>query len=162
MSVTASGIQVVYIQTALSNGAAYNLTADTLKLALFSDSVTPDFTADHTYGGAPYNANEVTTATYWPAGGWAVSAFPSGGSGGAASFDIATTAGSLIFDMSDVSKPTTTLASVMCALLYDDAVSDKAILVVDFVTAVSTSNGTFEIVWATPGNGAVFRLDLTP
>jgi hypothetical protein len=163
--VEGSGVFVVYVQSALTNAAAYNFTATTHKLALFSDInvVTPTtYEADTAYGGAPFNAGEVTTTTYWPAGGWALSAWPSGGSGGTASFDISTTHGSITFDASDVSKPTTTLASVMCALLYDDATSDKCMLVVDFVTAVSTSNGTFEIVWATPANGAIFRLDLTP
>ena len=72
MAVTASGLYYNTFLRALTNAAAIDLSAETYKGALFNNSITPNFDTDTYYGVAPYNANEVTTVTYWPAGGVAL------------------------------------------------------------------------------------------
>lgn len=164
MAFPASGIFVLPFSTALADTLGSSYLVNTNMLALFNNSITPDptfYEADPNYGASTWGGNEVTTATHWPAGGFAVSAWPSADTGGTASWDTTTTVGSLILDASDVSKDQTTLALVMGCLYYKVTAND-ALLAVKFAAAVSTTNGTFEIVWATPANGAIFRLDLTP
>jgi hypothetical protein len=131
-----------------------DLDAEDMKGALFTDTVVPDFGVDTAYGVAPWNANE-TNGGSWPAGGVALTTT-------ALSNETGTV---WTFDAADVNVATTTITSAMGYLLYDDTnvtVADAAICLVDFVTAVSTSNGTFEILWTAPGSGGIFNIDLVP
>jgi len=152
MSVTASGLFVATFVDALdTTQLAIDLDLETHKGALFSDTITPDFTNDTAYGVAPYNANEVvdSSGSEWPTGGVALTGTTITGASGA-----------MKFDATDVSVASTSLASAMCYLLYADALAgNNAILLVDFVTAVTTVNGTIEILWNVAG---IFSNDLTP
>lgn len=153
MAVTASGLFVATILDVFdATQLAIDLSLTTHKGALFSDSITPNFSSDTAYGVSPYDANEVSGGS-WSAGGVALSS---------PTFTEAVT-GSAVYDGADVSVGTTTLASAMCYLLYADALAgNNAIVLVDFVTAVSTTNGTFTITWTAPGSGGIFNIDLTP
>lgn len=150
MAVTASGLFYATFADILdTTQLAIDLDLETHKGALFTDTLTPNFSTDTAYGVAPYNANEVT-GTNWASGGVVLTTTTVSES----------PAGSLMFDAADVSVASTTISNAMCYLLYADALAgNNAICLVDFVTAYSTSNGTFGIQWAAAG---VFAIDLTP
>jgi len=153
MAVTASGLFVsTFIDVLDTTQLALDLDLETHKIALFSDTITPNFSTNTAYGVTPYDANEVS-GTGWAAGGVALTSTV---------FTEAVT-GSAVFDAADVSEATTTLTSAMCGLIYADALAgNNAICLVDFVTAVSTVAGTLTITWTAPGSGGIFNLDLTP
>ena len=150
MAVTVSGLFLpTFIDIFDLTQLAVDFDAETHKLALFSNSITPNFSTDTAYGVSPYASNEVT-GTNWSAGGVALT--------GTTVSESPT--GSLMWDATDVSVAATTLTGARCALLYANALAGKnAICLVNFGADYSTVNGTFGIVWAAAG---VFALDLTP
>ena len=150
MAVTASGLFVsTWIDILDTTQLAVDLDLETHKIALFSDTITPNFSTDTAYGVAPYNANEVS-GTGWASGGVALTT---------TAVDESPT-GTLRWDAADVSETSTTLTDAMAGLIYADALAgNNAILLVDFVTAVSTVAGTLTITWAA---GGIFTIDLTP
>ena len=149
MAVTASGLFVAtFVDLLDTTQLAIDLDLETHKGALFSDTITPNFTTDTAYGVTPYDANEVS-GTGWAAGGVALAGTAFTGSAGTATFDA-----------TDVSVATTTLTNAMCYVLYADAlVGNNAIVLVDFGTAYSTVAGTFAITWSASG---IWYVDLTP
>ena len=149
MAVTASGLFVAtFVDVLDTTQLAIDLDLETHKGALFTNSITPNFTTDTAYGVTPYDASEVT-GTNWAAGGVALTGTTFTGSGGTATFDA-----------SDVSVASTTISNARCYLLYADALAgNNAILLVDFAADYSTNNGTFAITWS--GSG-IATLDLTP
>ena len=149
MAITASGLfYPTYRDVLDTSQSALDLDLETHKGALFTDSLAPNFSTDTVYGAGSYSSNE-TSGGSWSAGGIALT--------GTTVSESPT--GSLMFDATDVSVGTTTITNAMCYVLYADAQSDLLICLVDFVTAYSTSNGTFGIQWAVAG---VFAIDLTP
>lgn len=150
MAVTASGLFVsTWIDILDTTQLAVDLDLETHKIALFSDTITPNFSTDTAYGVAPYNANEVS-GTGWAAGGVALTT----------TTVTESPTGTLMWDATDVSETSTTLTNAMCGLVYADALAgNNAIVLVDFVTAVSTVAGTLTITWAA---GGIFNIDLTP
>lgn len=147
MAVTASGLYVQTFISALTNAIALDLSAENLKVAMFTDSITPNFTSDTAYGSAPYNANEVS-GTGYPSGGATL-----------ANTTVAGASGALTFDADDVSFTSSTITNAKAALIYADALAtNDAIVLVNFGANYSTNNGTFLITWDT----TIFSLDLTP
>lgn len=133
-----------------------NLQADTLKAALFNNSVTPD--KDAVVGSTGYNtgtwvvANEVDDGTNWDAGGEPVT--------GGAITDQGS--GIVQFDATDTPQggASTTLADVHGCLVYDDTitagtVADQGVSYHYFGGAQSVTGGTFTIVWHANG---LFRI----
>jgi hypothetical protein len=149
MAITASGLYGTTLVDALdTTQLAVDLDLETHKIALFSDSITVNFTTDTAYGVSPYDANEVS-GTGWSAGGVALTGTTFTASGGTATFDA-----------TDVSEASTTLTAAMGGLIYADALAgNNAIVLVDFTTAYSTVNGTFAITWNASG---IFTIDYTP
>lgn len=133
-----------------------SLGADTIKAALFNNTVSPDASA--AVGSTGYNtgtwvtANEVTHAN-WPAGGQTLgsktSAVVTAGS--------QTTASAVNFDAADTAGAgTLTLANVYGALVYDDTVTggtvaDQGLCFNYFGGVQSVTGGTFTIVWDATG-----------
>jgi len=158
MAITASGLYVTtFVDAFDATQLAIDLSLATHKLALFSNTITPNFTTDTAYGVSPYDANEVS-GTGWAAGGVALSAAGSGG----ASTNPALTGGSgaMKYDMDDVVVSSTTLTNARGVLLYADALAgNNAIVLVNFGADYSTVTGTFTIAWNASG---VFTVDLTP
>jgi hypothetical protein len=153
MAVTASGLFVTtWLDILDTTQLAVDLDLETHKIALFSDTITPNFSTDTAYGTGTYASNEVS-GTGWSAGGVALT-----------STTLAESiTGSIVWDAADVSQTSTTLTSAMAGLIYADALAgNNAILLVDFVTAVSTVSGTLTITWAAPASGGIFSIDLTP
>lgn len=149
MAVTASGLFVAtFVDVLDTTQLALDLDLETHKGALFSNSITPNFTTDTAFGAAPYNANEVF-GTNWATGGVALTGTT-----------VAASSGTLVFDATDVSVANTTLTNARAYLLYADALAgNNAICLVDFAADYSTVNGTFAITWAA---GGIFVIDLTP
>jgi len=152
MPVTASGLYVAtFVDSQDDTQLAIDLSLETHKGALFTDTITPNFDTDTAYGVSPYDANEVVDSdgSEWPTGGVALVGTTFTGASGSAKFDA-----------TDVSVEDTSLASAMCYQLYADALAgNNAICLVDFVTAVTTVAGTIEILWHANG---IFVHDLTP
>jgi hypothetical protein len=149
MAITASGIYVATIVDVLdTTQLALDLDLETHKGALFSNSITPNFTTDTAYGVSPYDGNEVT-GTNWPSGGIALTGTTVTGS-----------SGGLTFDATDVSVASTTVTNARGYLLYADALAgNNAILLINFGADYSTNNGTFAITFNASG---IATLDLTP
>lgn len=130
-----------------------NLVGDTVKAALFNNSVTPD--RDAAVASTGYNtgtwlvANEVSNGT-WTAAGVAVSTDAFTASAG----------GIVMYDAADVAPGgTVTLANVFGCLVYDDTitagtVADQGVCFNYFGGAQSVTSGTFTIVWNANG---IFR-----
>lgn len=149
-AVTVSGLFVLtWIDILDTTQLAIDLDLETHKIALFSNSITPNFSSDTAYAVAPYNANEVT-GTNWASGGVALTSTAVSES----------PTGTLKWAAANVSVASTTLSNARCGLVYADALGgNNAIVLIDFDADYSTSNGTFGITWAA---GGIFTIDLTP
>ncbi len=153
MAWSASKIFVSFIEDALENTAAYALASDSFKVALYSDSITPDNTV--ATANTIYNAGQWATAqekydgTEWDQAGEPLST-PT----------FAPTAAVLKFDGVDtVSGGTSaTLAAVFGCLVYDTTVASKGVCYNYFGGTNSVTDGTFTVVWAGTG---IFTITLT-
>lgn len=150
MAITASGLFVLTFMDVLdTTQLALDLDLETHKVALFTDSVSPNFSSDTAYGVAPYNANEVS-GTGYTAGGTALTS--------TALTESPT--GTLMYDAADTDWASSTITNAKGALIYADALAgNNAICLVNFGSNYSTNNGLFRIQWAATG---VFTWDLTP
>ncbi len=128
------------IEDALENTAAIDLNADTMKCALFTDSITGTFNFDTNtaYNVSPWNANEVS-GTGYTAGG-ATLATPG----------VTISAGVLAFDAADASWTTSTITA-RGGLVYDDTTADAALAAVNFGADFSSTAGTFTVQWHASG-----------
>ena len=145
MAITASGLFGLTLEKCFNNGAALNLEAEDNKCAMITDSATPDFTTHDFWNDL--SANEVSGAGY-STGGVAYTAT-----------EITLSGGVLTYDAADVSWAASTITSAMAAVGYAAAVTNELIFLSDFVTAASTTSGTFTIQWNASG---IFTLDFTP
>lgn len=150
----ASGLYVLNFIDALdASQLAINLSLDTHKLALYNNTKVPDFSTD-----TAYSATNEVSGTNWAAGGVALSAAAAGGT--STSPTLTNSAGTMVYDMSDVSVASTTLTNAHGVMLYADALAgDNAIVLVNFGADFSTVAGTFGIQWAA---GGVFSIDMVP
>lgn len=149
MAVTASGLFVAtFVDAFDTTQLAVDLDLETHRIALFSNTITPNFTTDTAYGVGTYASNEVS-GTGWAAGGVALTGTTFTGASGTATFDA-----------TDVSQASTTLTNARCGLIYADALAgNNAICLVNFGADYSTVAGTFAITWNASG---IFYIDLTP
>jgi hypothetical protein len=143
--------------TAPTGGTGEIVTNDTVKAALFNNSVSPDADAAVALsgynGGTWSSGNEVAVATQWVAGGRALAsktyALTAGGIG---TFNAANLAGT----------STVTLANVYGMLLYDDTitggtVADQGICFLYFGGPQGVTAGTFTVNWNPSG---IFNFDV--
>lgn len=147
MAITASGIYGPAVIAAFSDTLGFSLGIETMKVALVNDTHAPDFDLDDFFDDID---NEVT-GTGWAAGGVALTGTTLTGSSGVVTFDA-----------TDVSETGTTLTNAMASVLYQGtgtAATDDLVMLHDFVTAVSTSSGTFGIAWNASG---LATIDHTP
>jgi hypothetical protein len=156
MSWTDSKIFRPYIADMIGNVAALDYDADTIKAALFNNSITPN--NDVTSANSAYNvdqwgtANEQYQAGQWAQGGVAL---------GTKTVDVAT-ADVVMVDAADTASGSAcTLANVYGTIVYDDTlttpVADQGMCYNYFGGANSVTNGTFTIRWSTNG---LFRFTL--
>ncbi|MFI7448099.1 hypothetical protein ACIBQX_11425 [Nonomuraea sp. NPDC049714] len=153
MAISGSGIFVNNIGASLGDSNLdLDLESETLiKAALFTNSVTPDYstsTANAAYGAGVWNANEVS-GTGYTAGGVVLTTTTLTGSSGV-----------LTFDSADPSWSSSTLTGVRGVLIYNNGLTPKsAFLLVDLTQDYATSAGTLLIQVSASGWAA---LDLVP
>jgi hypothetical protein len=150
MAITVSGLYIVtWIDVLDTTQLAVNLNLTTHKVAMFTNSITPNYSTDTAYGAAPYNANEVS-GTGYTAGGATI---------GSTTVTESPT-GTIMWDGADVSWTTSTITNARGGLIYADALAgDNALCLVNFGADYSTVAGTFLIQWAA---GGIFTWDITP
>lgn len=146
---SSSKIFTVFITDSLNNTASHSgaLLADTIKVALYGNTGTPDQTVANTLTG--YNqatsqwvaANEVT-ATGWAAGGNALASRASSNATNVYTFDAADTAGGA----SD------TVTNAYGVLIYNNTITTKdGVCYNAFGGAASVTSGTFTVVYNASG-----------
>ena len=150
MAITASGLFGLTLEKQLIDTLGLSLESETaVDVAMITDSATPDFTTHDFW--SDLEANEVS-GTGYTAGGAALT-----------STEITLASGVLTYDAADVSWASSTISSAMAAVGYFDrggaTTADELMFLSDFVTAASTSNGTFTIQWNASG---IFTVDYTP
>jgi len=160
MSWSASGVFGQTLADILDNTTAIDLGSDTFKVALYTNSITPDF--DAAAASVAYDTGQWATAqeaygTNWAQGGVALS--------GNALTVGSPAAGQLKWDCTDVSEATTTVSTAFYGcLIYDDTiatpVADQGLLAIYFGgTSYTTDTGTLSITFDSNG---VWYLDYTP
>lgn len=145
MAVTASGLYVAtFVDILDATQLAVDLSSTSNKVAMFQNSITPNFTTD-----TAYSTTGEVSGTGYTAGGAAVTT-PT----------VTASSGSLVFDLADTSWASSTITNARCAMLYADALAgNNAICLVNFGADYSTVSGTFTIQWPA---GGMFSIDLTP
>jgi hypothetical protein len=147
MSITASGLYGLTLEKFFIDTLGDSLEAEDNKVAMVTDSYTPNFDTHDFFADL---TNEVS-GTGYTAGGKAYT-----------TTELTLSSGVLTYDAADVSWTSSTITSAMAAVLYRDTgagATDELYLLSDFVTAASTTNGTFAIQWHASG---IFTLDYTP
>lgn len=147
MAVTASGF---FCQTELKQSDGTDVVIDwindTIKHALFPNTITPDFDNDVGYG--THSASE-SSGTGYTAGGLAASGKT-----------ITVVSGSVKWDCDDPSWSGLTISGVRAMLTFDDTVtSDRGLALVNLAADYGVVAGTLLIQLATNG---LFLTDNTP
>lgn len=147
--ITTSGL---YIQTWLKmlnvTQLAVSLTSPTLKCALFTDSVTPNFSTDTAWNVAPYHEGEAAGAGY-----------THGGNLIPAPTLTESPAGTLRWHADPITWTTVTVTGVRGTLIYADELNDNALALINFGAEYSCQSGTFTI---TPASTGLAAFDITP
>lgn len=156
MAWTNSKIFRPYLADSLDNTAALDMGADTIKAALFDNTITPNqdvSSANSAYAAGVWAAGGVSDATGWPAAGRSLVS---------QTLDSATAA-TVFLDAADTASAnsTTTLTNAYGCLVYDDTlttpVADQGVCFNYFGGAQSVTSGSFTIVWHANG---LFRFAL--
>jgi hypothetical protein len=151
VAVTASGVFVLtMIDVFDTTQLALDLDLETHKLALFTNSITPNFSTDTAYGVAPYNANELPATGGYTTGGFVITT----------TTVTESPTGTIMWDAADWTQSSTTWTNARAGLAYADALAgNNAICLVNFGADFSTVAGTFTVQWA---SGGIFNWDVTP
>lgn len=145
MAWTASGLYVTnFIDVFDATQLAINMSLSTHKIAMYNNTLTPNFSSDVTYSAT----NEVT-GTGYTAGGQVI----------VSPTNTESPAGSYMYDMADQVWAAPTSVTARGAILYADALADQLICGINFGSDFTSTAGTFTIQWAAAG---VFAIDLTP
>jgi hypothetical protein len=140
----ASGLYVATVRDALKNTIALDATSTANKIALYANTLTPNFNADP----SSYSSTSEVTGTGYTAGGLVT-----------ASSTFAVSAGNLTFDQADVTWTGVTITA-RGAVEYADGLTPKAnIFAIDFGADFPTVAGNFTIQWNPSG---IWTLDLVP
>lgn len=151
MAVTASGLYGLTLEkmmnaTALPTNGLESETA--VKVLMVTDTEAPNF---DTHNFRDDIAAEVT-GTGYTAGGVVIT-----------STELTLSSGVLTYDAADASWASSTIANAMAAVGYfargGASSADELVWLSDFVTAASSSSGTFTVQWAA---GGIFTVDYTP
>lgn len=149
MAVTVSGLYVVtWLDILDTSDLDVDLDAANHKVAMFTNSITPNFSTDTAYGSSPYNANEVS-GTGYSAGG---TTLPS-------PTLTESPTGTLKWTSSNIDWSTSTITNARAALIYADALLDQAIALINFGADYSTVAGLFRIQ---PHSNGLVTFDITP
>ncbi len=147
MAITASGFYGLTIEKMFIDTAAQSMEAETHKGLLVDDTYTHDYTV-HDFRNDL--TNEVT-GTGYTLGGNTITLT-----------EITLATGTLTWDFADPSWTTSTITNAMAHISYfnvGSTATDQLLLLLDFVTAVSTTAGTLTVQIAAAG---AMTLDFTP
>jgi hypothetical protein len=148
MAITASGYYGLSLEKQLIDTLGESLEAEDNKIALVTDSYTPAFDTHDFYADL---TNEIGSGGGYTTGGQAIT-----------TTEITLSSGVLTWTFTDPAWTSSTISSAMAGVCYTNVGSgatDQLILLLDFVTAVSTSAGTLTIDIS--GTGAM-TIDYTP
>lgn len=152
MAITASGLFGLTLEKFLNVTSlpASGLESETaVKVTLITDSATPNFDTHNFWDDL--EANEVS-GTGYSAGGVAIT-----------STEVTVSSGVLTYDAGDSSWASSTITSAMAAVgrfaRGGASSADELVFLSDFITAASTTNGTFTVQWNASG---IFTVDYTP
>jgi hypothetical protein len=150
MAITASGLYGLTLEKMLIDTVALSLESETdLKGLLELDTYTPDFNADDFRDSV---TTDEASGTGYTAGGNALT-----------TTEVTIAAGVLTYDAADASWASSTIANAMAEVGYfargGASTADELVFLSDFVTAASSSGGTFTIQRSASG---IFTVDFTP
>jgi hypothetical protein len=145
MAITASGYYGLTLEKQFKKTQAGDMESVSVWVMLMLDTYTHaydthDFVAD-------LSATEVVAGSGYTAGGIALAATPSWTVGSPA-------VGQIAYDSADPAWATSTITNAMAAVLYHttgSTATDQLYMLSDFVTAVSTANGTLTVQVDTNG-----------
>lgn len=151
MAIGASGVYGVTLGKQLDDTLNRSMGSETnVYTLLVTDSYTPDYDA-HDFRNDI--TNEIANGNGYTTGGKLTTN---------TSITVSTN-GTVIYDANDVSWPTSTITNAMAAVGYWSggvaSTSDELFWLSDFVTAASSSNGTFTVQWS---SGGIIIYDFTP
>ena len=128
---------------------AIDLSLTTHKWAMYTNTLTPNFSSDVSYAAT----NEVS-GTGYTAGGRTISA------GGGSPTLTESPTGTMMYDQNDMVWPSPTSVTARGAILYADALAaDNLIVAMTFGSDFTSTAGTFTIQFNSLG---VFTVDFTP
>lgn len=151
MAITASGLFGLTLEKQFIDTLGLSLESETaLSVALLLDASTPNFDTHDFWSDLE---GDEASGTGYTAGGATLT-------GTELTLDPT---GTLKYDATDVTWATSTIANAMAGVGYFDrggaTTADELMFLSDFVTAASSSGGTFTIEWAAAG---IFTIDYTP
>jgi hypothetical protein len=152
---SAFGTSGMYVTTFIdvldASQLAVDLSLTTHKFALYTNTLTPNFSTD-----ASYAATNEISGTNYTAGGRTIAA------GGGSPTTTESPTGSLMYDMNDMTWPTATFTA-RGSIEYADALTtptaDALIVAHTFGADITATAGTFTIQWNALG---LLAIDLTP
>ena len=147
MSITASGFFGLSLEKIFIDTLGESLEAEDNRVMMTTDTYTPNFDT-HDFRA---DVTDEVSGTGYTTGGAALT-----------TTEITLASGVLTFDAADVSWSTSTIASAMCGIHHtavSGSATDQLLSLHDFVTAASTTAGTFLISWHASG---LWTLDFTP
>jgi hypothetical protein len=148
MAWSASRVFQQWVSDMIANTMAFDYDADTIKVALYNNSITPDGTvsaANSAYNAGQWaNTNEVTSSTDIPAGGLTL-----------ASKTNTASAGNITIDAADTASGSAATGTVYGNLAYSDTlaspVAKQGACYNYYGGAVTVTAGTLTIVWHANG-----------
>lgn len=126
---------------------AIDLSLTTHKWALYTNTLTPNFSTDQTYSAT----NEISGTNYTAAGRTIAA-------GGGSPTVTESPTGTIMYDQNDMTWPTASFTA-RGGILYADALADQLIVAQTYGADYTATNGTFTIQFA---SGGVLTLDITP
>lgn len=139
---------VTWIDILDATQLAIDLSLTSHKWALYTNTLSPDFSAN-----SAYSATNEITGTNYTAGGRAISV------GGGSPTVTESPTGTIMYDQTDMTWPTATFTA-RGGILYADALAgDNLIVAQTYGADITATAGTFTIQFA---SGGVLTLDITP
>ncbi len=150
MAITASGLFGLTLEKQFIDTLGLSLESETaVSVAMIDDTATPAFDTMDFWNDL--EGDEVS-GTGYTAGGETLT-----------TTELTLSAGTMTYDAADVSWASSTITGAMAAVGYFDrggaTTADELMFLSDFVTAASSSGGTFTIEWNASG---IFTVDYTP
>lgn len=152
MAVTVSGMYVTNWK-AQNNGTdlLIDWVNDVIKFALFTNTLTPNYSTDSAFGSAPFTSNQVSGTGY-----------TAGGATLGSKTCTESPTGTIMYDAADPSWSGATFSSVRCGITHDTTLSiivDPALSLTNFGADYAVTSGTLTVQLSALG---LITIDITP